>query len=301
MEQRLIVIGCGLVGAAVVDAALRLDSPPPIAIVSRSIPDRFLELPGIESHFGEIGSGVLEPIVRSDDIVVVASGAPDPRCQPANIARLLEPSAKATTEIVKTCSLLSNVHVVHISSGGAVYGMRHDIANETTAVAPNSVYGAVKASEEVLLGTLRNTNNNRVTILRGSTVYGRRHDTFQGQGLVQLAIDRSANKTPMQLFGNGLDRRGYLLDTDLGAVVIAMVSKPQLTYDVYNMCSGQVLTGIDVVNLVGECVGAEPNIELVDGPSSHIVVDNGRLLAELTGFEFVPFEIGIGQLVVSAV
>jgi len=301
MKQRLVVIGCGLVGGAVVDAALKLDWPPPIVIVSRSIPDRFCDLRGVETYFGEIGSGVLEPVLRDDDVLVVASGAPDPRCRPADIERLLEPSARATTEIVKTCSRRWNVHVLHISSGGAVYGMRNDIANEATAVAPNSVYGAVKASEEVLLGTLRNKNRNRVTILRGSTVYGRRRNTFQGQGLVQLAIDASPSREPIQLFGNGLDRRGYLLDSDLGRVVIAMGSRSHLSHNVYNMCSGQVLTGLDVVRLVGEYTGAEPNVELVDGPSAHIVVDNARLLSELRGFEFVPFGVGIGELVAPAV
>lgn len=301
MERRLVVVGCGLVGSAIVrEALVEVDRFSEIIVLSRSIPEEFIDDDRLSAGIGDVGSGDLDTVLRDGDILVLAAGSPDPRCAPANVNRLLGPSALALTETIQTAAARKDLHIILVSSGGAVYGVRDEPVAESQAIDPSSVYGAVKASEECMLRPLQGLNGTQVTVVRASTVYGRRRIGFAGQGLVQLAIDRVRSGDEITLFGQGLDRRGYLLDEDFGRLVVELATSEDLRFDTFNLCSGEVFTGAEVVKVVGQVLGQDPIIELQSGINHHIVLDTSRLKAQLPNFSFTPFRTGVEGLIEAA-
>ncbi len=276
----LTILGCGLIASAVIDQAID-GGASSIRVVSRSFPDAYLADDRIECIFGDVGSGALVDIVKPDGILVVATGSPDPRCPPHRISTLLAPAARAITEIVEVCSQLSGLHVVLTSSGGACYGPQGpEPVAETTLAQPNTVYGAIKLAEEQLLNVLEATGDNTVTALRCSTVIGVRRGGYRGQGLVQHAADRFSAGETVNLFNGGTDLRGYIDSADLASLILAVGRRPERAHNVYNACSSNVYTNLEVVETVADVLGVEADYEIQAGDPHHIVLDTTRLVEE---------------------
>ncbi len=276
----LTILGCGLIASAVIDAALDRGETS-IRVISRSFPDAYLTDDRIECVFGDVGSGALVDVLEPDSILVVATGSPDPRCPPSKISTLLAPASRAVTEIVEECSKLSGMHVVLTSSGGAGYGPQGvDPIDETTLAQPDTVYGAIKLAEEQLLNVLESTGDNTVTSLRCSTVIGVRRGGYRGQGLVQHAADRFAEGAPVNLFNMGAELRGYIDTQDLAQVILAVGDRPDRKHNVYNACSTNVYSNLDVVKTVAEVMDVEADYTLEPGDPRHIVLDTTRLVDE---------------------
>lgn len=292
--KRIVVIGCGLLGEAMVDEALETTNAE-LLVLSRSVPDRLLANPRVDARFGDVGSGDLPACVDDGDTVIACHGPATPRRPLADIGRLLDPVSRATSELVEVLSSRNALHLIFFSSGGAVYGPSTEPLAEDAPLSPATAYGAAKAGEEMALRLLSSLDGVEATALRCSTVYGARRGGFRSQGLVHHAIESLTAGKPVQLFGDGSARRGYLHTADLASVALAAAAVDGGS-QVYNVCSGEYLSGRQVVDAVAAALGVESRVESVDVPDADVLLDTTLLRQSFQDLAFTPFVDGVATL-----
>lgn len=280
------MLGHGLIGRAVVAQAMQSASE--IMVVTRSpVQD---PAPGV----GYSAFDCLDDTLCDGDLVIGCHGPARPRATPAQTPELVAALVTPATRLVGTLNQRRDVRLIVLSSGGAVYGFGDQPFTEAQPLAPVSPYGIAKSAEEMVFGLI-DQNRCTATVLRASTVYGRRPGGSTTQGLVDISINRLQHGEPVQLFGQGGAVRGYLQADDL-ARVIGRIADLEAPLPIYNVCSGERLTGLEVVTAVGAALGVEPDVEFVPFADQTVLVDNTRLLLALGRFEFTSLAEGLVEL-----
>lgn len=280
-HRRIVVLGAGLIGAAMVRAARRISSDSEIVLLSRSLPEHLSSMlsPG-EAAIGEIGKGGLRGLLKDGDVVFACHGLAAPRT-PLNEARqLVVPVLEASTELLEEVASLSGTDLIVFSSGGSVYGETTEPVTEMQPVAPESVYGVTKVAEELLLQQLHGDRDNRVTRLRVATLYSAPGFQARTQGLVQLVIRLLGDGREVPVYGRGRSLRDYVHVDDLAdlALMIAQREGSAEGYEVFNVGTGTVHSILDVIGLVAESMGVDsPKLRFTEGPEFDVVLDVGRL------------------------
>ncbi len=110
--------------------------------------------------------------------------------------------------VLEACRATGTKRFVFASTGGAIYGEVQDgtRADELTARAPLSPYGAAKLAIEGYLPTYQRHFGVTPTVLRYANVYGPRQDPHGEAGVVAIFAERALRSAPMQI--NAMRRQG---------------------------------------------------------------------------------------------
>jgi UDP-glucose 4-epimerase len=151
--------------------------------------------------------------------------------------------------------------VIYLSSGGAVYGEGWDdgrcrVFDEGVICHPLSTYGKCKlASEERLSHRLRSSGLlDSMIILRASNVYGLHYVKSGRQGLINALVERSFDRRPVPIYGDGLIYRDYLFGKDLASAIDCALQAS--TTGVFNIAAGRSHNILEVLERVERAVGA---------------------------------------------
>lgn len=151
------------------------------------------------------------------------------------------------TNLVPTLKLLGVMdkygvrNIVYISSGGAIYGdVLKKVHNEEDAVYPKSSYGVVKLAIEKYLLSYAELYNFNPLILRLSNPFGKYHYNTK-QGVINIAIRKSINKEPLEIWGSGDGVKDYIYVEDFCAILFCLIDSGIET-GVYNVGGGQALS-----------------------------------------------------------
>lgn len=273
---RLVVTGSGLVARSAIEAAIEADLP---VVCFASRPPEGLVGGSVEHVPGRLGLGAFADVIRAGDAVACCHGLANPRMSVEDFERYSTAMAAATAEVVAAVAAVEGVRVAVASSGGSVYGPSTVPAVESLPASPQTYYGSLKVAEEALYGAIQ-CSGTAATILRISTLYGPVGGEGRAQGLVNAAATRIVKGEPVPVFRDGLARRGYLHVDDLGRIVVRLLTTPNLDHQVYNVCSGEYRTALDVVASIGRSLGVEPSIESIDRADVDVLVDPSRLYDE---------------------
>jgi len=193
-------------------------------------------------------------------------------------------------------SLPSTVGAVVFASTLDVYGRPDDGAplQETSAIAPISLYGAAKYYCEHLLKALAAARGFGLSILRYGHIYG------PGEGAYSKFIPNAirsmlAGQSPT-ITGDGSALRDYLYVTDAAEATVRSVSyEPGVT--TLNIVSGTSRSLAEVSAVLKEVIGFKKPIEFVPSvsPQHSLRFDDSQMRAALGAWQRVAFEKGLAD------
>jgi UDP-glucose 4-epimerase len=155
----------------------------------------------------------------------------------------------------------TKVPVVYASSA-AVYGDCRTIPiPETAERRPLSAYGADKYGCELHALTASHVHGIPTTGLRFFNVYGPRQDPKSPySGVISIFCERILNGSPVQIYGDGEQTRDFIHVTDVVAALLAAMSLRPENAPVFNVCTGQATSVVELARVIGGLTGKHPDI-----------------------------------------
>jgi len=207
----------------------------------------------------------------------------------------LQPSIEATNNLLPTLRLLEllqsyhDVHLIYVSSGGAVYGAnREGLHSEDSVISPPAYYGAGKAAIEMFLNAYHQQTSNTVTIVRPSNVYGPGQRAKRTFGLIPTIFQCLDENRPLHVWGDGSNLRDYLFIDDLVILLKNVVQhRSGRGLEILNAGYGTAYSILQVCQCIEEITGKKLSIQFhprrrVD--LEHVALDSRRA-AESFGWE----------------
>lgn len=157
---------------------------------------------------------------------------------------------------------------IHISTD-EVFGSLDDMLappfTEENKFAPNSVYSASKASQDLLIRALHHTYGFPAIVTHCSNNYGPRQD---GEKLIPTIMKKILSNNPIPVYGSGTNVREWIYVKDHVAGIIAAAKKGKIG-ESYNLGSNYRLKNIEVIAFIGDLLGIKPVITFVEDRKGH--------------------------------
>jgi len=152
------------------------------------------------------------------------------------------PSYTAQTNIFGTLNLLEVLsrskvkHFIHMSSE-SVYGRAEYLPiDEKHPLRPTNIYGATKASADILAQTYARCFELPITILRSGTLYG---PTMRMKQVVSIFLKQALEGKPITVEG-GTQTRDFNYVSNYVDFVLTAIENPDKTIgEIYNVASGR--------------------------------------------------------------
>jgi UDP-glucuronate 4-epimerase len=195
-------------------------------------------------------------LIEGADIVFHLAARPGVRDSWSEFDDYVHANVRATRALLDGCAA-AGVKVVFASSS-SVYGDLAELpADERTALAPVSPYGATKAMTEHLAGAYAASLGLRAVGLRYFTVYGPRQRPDMG---ISRFIEAASAGEPIRVYGDGLQLRDMTYVGDVVAATLA-AAKHGKPGRVYNVASSLPRALLDILRELEEVIGDELQIE----------------------------------------
>jgi len=274
--ERVVLFGArGFIGAAL-KRQLAAHAVPTLALTSSDVNLA-------DAGAAEMLSTLLRP---SDAVVMLAALTPDKGSDISTLMRNLAMMQSLCAAIKKTgCT-----HLVYFSSD-AVYDTDVSRVTEDTPASPQSLYGAMHYTREIMA---RNLDEVPLLILRPTIVYGL-DDTHNSYGPNRFR--RSALKdSRITLFGGGEETRDHIHVGDVAALTVRCLIHRSI--GVLNFATGVSKSFHEVAELVARQF--KNNIEVIKtsrgNPITYRHYDVTNLLKAFPDFGFVPLADGIARV-----
>lgn len=253
---------------------------------------------------------VTADIVDADLIGLVADTRPEVVFHLAaqiSVGRSVEnPQFDADVNVVGTVRLAEAArragvrHVVHTSSGGAVYGVPPTYpTSEDVRVDPASPYAASKVAGEIYLNMFRNLYGLECSHIAPANVYGPRQNPHGEAGVVAIFTRALLAGEPTRIFGDGSDTRDYVFVDD----VVDAFMKASGTAgggQRFNIGTGVETSVRKLHSVIAAAVGALDEPQLCPprlGDLNRSWLDIRKAESELGWRPAVPLEVGVGRTV----
>jgi UDP-glucose 4-epimerase len=240
-----------------------------VDLVEGNVPggDRFDELlSGADAAFAFVGYST--PALSARDPVSAASGWLIP------VLAVLERSRRAGVG-----------RVVLATSGGTIYGQAETVPTpEDAPLQPISMHGTNSIAIEAYARHYSRTGGVDTVALRFANIDGPGERVLGDQGVIAAWCAGLARNEALVQIGDGAERRDFLYAEDAGeAAVAALGAAP----GVYNIGSGGSVSLAELLELIVEVVGREPDVNRRPGRAvdvRHSELDCTRF-HEQTGWE----------------
>ncbi len=180
---------------------------------------------------------------------------------------VLYPSAYNDVNVGGTVSLMEamrdvGVRRVVLISSGAVYGNQEIQPLEETVVPhPASPYAVSKLAAEYYVRTIGMLWGIETVSLRVFNAYGPgQHLPASHPPVIPYFLRQAVRKGTIVMHGSGRQSRDYVYVDDVVSAMISAATAPGIDKQVINVGSGKDTTIRELVKLVMEAAGSEPNI-----------------------------------------
>ena len=148
------------------------------------------------------------------------------------------------------------------ASSAAVYGDSQTIPiRETARCRPLSAYGADKYGCELHALTASHVHGIPTVWLRFYNVYGPRQDPKSPySGVISIFCERIRNGTPVMIYGDGEQTRDFVHVSDVVAALLAGMRLRPDTASVFNVCTGQATSILDLARAIGDLAVKNPDV-----------------------------------------
>lgn len=272
-KQKAVILlgGTGFIGSALAAELVRRGER--VISISRNIPEKQEE--GIEYHACDIVTqpGKLTDIFGTGNTIFLLTGQNysgfDVGKEKSSFSRILD-TVKA-----------SSPEKVFFTSSALVYGDCDVPASEDHQIEPKEVYSAFKVEcEKMIQDRLAGIP---AGILRLANVYGSK----KNKGFVGLVCKKTLGIDPMQVNGDGLQKRDYIFLDDTVSAMIAVKDGLRET-DIVNISTGKSETLLEVINAISEAAGKKIPYEVTGVPVNEVkdsLIDNRKLIEK---YSYVP-------------
>ncbi|RLF46760.1 MAG: UDP-glucose 4-epimerase [Thermoplasmata archaeon] len=187
------------------------------------------------------------------DVVFHLAANPDVRLGAKNPKVDLEQGIIGTHRVLEAMRT-AGVGEIVFSSSSTVYGEARVIPTpeDYGPLIPISMYGAAKLAAEALISAYAHTFGFRVWIFRFANIIGR-HGTHGV--IVDFIRKLRANKSELEILGDGRQRKSYLLVDDCVEGMLYGYEKSKESVNIYNLGSGDYVDVITIANIVCEEMG----------------------------------------------
>lgn len=238
---------------------------------------------------------LIESIFKENKIdLVIHSLSTTVPVDSANARYDVETNLLPTLDVLALMVKYGMKDIVYISSGGAVYGTRDNKPHlESDAVYPVSSYGVVKVATEKYMMQYAQLYGLRPLIVRLSNPYGPYHYSMK-QGVVNIAMMKAIKCEPLQIWGNGNDKKDYIYVEDFVDILFRLLNKG-VSNQVINIGSGTLLSVNEIAETVRELVPGFKT-EFTDAKqfdASHFELDTNKLHNLIGEYKFTLFEDGL--------
>ena len=196
-------------------------------------------------------------------LILVATGPGTPNTSQEETRIWLEKQKNLIDSAIRQAQ---GIHIVLVSSGGAIYGDHGDAVLDESAttkgVTPYAIYQI--AVEELYKDAL----NENLTILRFTNPYGILQFSKSNQGLIQTLIKNLYDNQFTIVYGNGLIVRDYFYEDDLSSLVNALVI--DRVNGTYNISSGLGRSQIEIIHAIESVFGGKLKISYREAENVHI-------------------------------
>jgi UDP-glucose 4-epimerase len=176
--------------------------------------------------------------------------------------------------------------VVYASSA-AVYGDNLAVPlPETAEVKPLSAYGADKLGCELHARVASHVHGVPTVGMRFFNVFGPRQDPKSPySGVISIFCDRLRARQGITIFGDGEQTRDFVYVGDVVAALLAAMQRLPEGSPVFNVCTGRMVSVLDLAQTVGGLCGVAPEIDFQPPRAGEIRVSlgNPEKLAALLG------------------
>lgn len=152
--------------------------------------------------------------------------------------------------------------------------------DEEHPVAPVDVNGITKHATEQLYLLYHECYGLSTTVVRLTNVYGPRQrlrDDFQG--FLPIFVRRALRGEPLQVFGEGNQRRDCLYVDDVVECLLAAVTSPDAPGQVFNVGNDEHLALRDIARIIVDVAGSG-SIEFVPWPPDRDAIDIGSYFGD---------------------
>lgn len=233
------------------------------------------------------GATKLSALLKDGDCVVTAAAV-----APCKNSAMLRENVTLIETILTALSTITPSHVINISSD-AIYGDETVPLTEASAMAPGSLHGVMHLCREIMM---RDALTCPVAMVRPTLVFGAR-DPHGGYGPNQFR--RKANSGgPVELFGNGEERRDHVLIDDVADLISRIVG--HRSHGTLNIATGTLHSFRSIAEMV---VALAPGqVEIVSKPRSGPMPHNGyrafdpsAVKEAFPDFQFTPLDIALSE------
>ena len=189
------------------------------------------------------------------------------------------------------------IPVVYASSA-AVYGDCDELPlREDMPVRPRSAYGADKYGCELHARVAAKLYGLPTIGLRLFNVYGPRQDPASPySGVISIFSNQVRRGLPLNVFGDGSQTRDFIFVEDVVSAFLRAMEQSHAGAEVFNVCTGQRTSVLELAHLIGELCGRKPEIRFHPQRSGEIPhsLGDGRLISDRLGLStFVSLRSGL--------
>ena len=300
MAIYLVTGGCGFIGSHLCEALVRRgDSVRVLDDLSTGTPANLPE--GVALVRGsvadpELVNSVMQDVSGCFHLAAIASVERSTRDWFGSHRTNLS-GAIAVFDAARKTGCGTPIPVVYASSA-AVYGNSEDLPlREKTQARPRSAYGADKYGCELHAKVASHLYGVPTVGLRFFNVYGPRQDpTSPYSGVISIFCSRIQAGFPVEVFGDGSQTRDFVFVTDVVEALLASMDHIRDGSAVFNVCTGNATTVLELAQLVAELCEREPDVHfrpIRPGEIAHSIGSTSLLRRHLALPEFLNLRCGL--------
>ena len=252
----LVTGGAGFIGSFIVEEIVA-NGWNPIVVDDLSSGNLSYVPKNIPFYHIDIRSDSLEQafLIHKPDVVIHQAAQVSVEYSTRQPTEDCEINTLGTLNVLRLCAKYNVSKIVYASSA-AVYGATNEIPiTEEHQVLPISFYGLSKYTAEQYIQLYHQLYGLNYTILRYGNVYGLRQNLKSEAGVVSIFVNKTIQKQPLEVFGDGAQTRDFVFVRD-----VAKANIKAALYSgngIFNIGTGQAVSVNDLIEELQKTV-SEP-------------------------------------------
>lgn len=189
--------------------------------------------------------------------------------------------------------------LIYISSGGTIYGVPlYNPITEDHPTEPMCSYGITKLAIEKYTAMYAKLHGVEYRICRPSNVYGEGQRLHIGQGVIGVFLDRALQGKPIEIWGDGTNKRDYMYIRDLVNGLIELINH-QGEGRVFNMSTGIGYSLNDIISIMNKYFSLPIKVQYVRSRGFDVkdnILDSGLYRSETSWEPGVSIHEGIHRV-----